>query len=110
MEAEFVVRYLPHVKAGTAIRLLTHDKLPALVPAAKLFAQQTTAKIEVRSFRGLHDRFVFIDKKECHLSGASFKDGAKNAPAIVAQIVDGAGELLNSYEGLWAKATPVSLA
>ena len=39
LDAEFVARYLPHVPVGVAIRLLAREKIPTLVPAAKLFAQ-----------------------------------------------------------------------
>jgi hypothetical protein len=50
-------------------------------------------------------RFVFIDRSECYLSGASFKDGAKRGPTILTQIADAFGQVFASYEQKWASAT-----
>ncbi len=52
----------------------------------------------------LHDRYLFIDKVACYLSGASFKDGAKYAPAILTQITDAFQSMFDTYEKLWASA------
>ena len=35
-----------------------------------------------------HDPSLFIDGSSCYQSGASFKDGAKNAPTTLTQITD----------------------
>jgi hypothetical protein len=42
LDAEFISRYLPHARAGVAIRLLASDKgkLARLLPAVDLFSQQ----------------------------------------------------------------------
>ena len=106
LEADFVSRYLPHVSQGVSVRLLAQKYLTALVPAAKLFAQQHGLSIEVRSCASFHDRFLFIDRAECYLSGASFKDGARSAPATLTQIVDAFGPLHSIYEDMWHTATP----
>jgi hypothetical protein len=78
LDAEFVSRYLTHVPAGVTIRLLTHPKrLPTLLPAVDALVTQSGARVSVRASETLHDRYVFVDRAACYLSGASFKDGAK---------------------------------
>ena len=56
LDAEFVSRYIGHVASGVTIRLLASEKLSTLLPAVKLFVQQTNASIEVRSATDFHDR------------------------------------------------------
>src|SRR5882762_664359 len=49
LDADFVSRYLPHVHPSVSIRLLARKHFETLIPAAKLFAQQSKARIELRS-------------------------------------------------------------
>lgn len=105
LDADFVTRYLPFVATGVRIRLLGYKKMATLEPAVDTFAQQASTDIQLRSSSGLHDRFVFIDQSACYLSGASFKDGAKNAPAVLTQIIDAFPAMWDTYERLWADAT-----
>ena len=89
LDAEFVSRYLVHVGSGVTVRLLTSSKkLASLLSALKPLTQQTNLSVEVRTASGLHDRYFFVDRKDCYQSGASFKDGAKNAPTTITQITD----------------------
>jgi hypothetical protein len=104
LEADFVSRYLPHVTAGTGVRLLASKNIPALLSAVNVFAKQSGAAIQVRSSNDIHDRYVFVDKKECYLSGASFKDGAKKAPAVFTQIGDAFQAMWDAYDAIWSKA------
>jgi hypothetical protein len=106
LDAEFVSRYLPHVRAAVAIRLLTSDKgkLARLLPAVDLFSQQSSCAVTVRSTSGLHDRYMFIDKSSCYQSGASFKDGAKYAPTSLTQITDAFDAVWQTYNKLWDTA------
>jgi hypothetical protein len=104
LDAEFVPRYLPHIRPEVEIRLLTERRISSLLPAVDMFAKQHGHRVSVRSHSGMHDRFVFIDGSDCFLSGASFKDGAKNAPATLLQIKDGLPAILRSYEAMWAAA------
>jgi len=106
LDADFASRYLPGVRAGVAIRLLTSDKrLSSLLPAVDLFAQQASNTVSVRSTNAIHDRFVFIDQVNGYQSGASFKDGAKNAPTTLTQITDAFGAVWKMYDGLWSAST-----
>lgn len=102
LDASFISRYLPHVSAGVQIRLLTREKMAALLPAVELMRQQSGLSIEVRSAAGFHDRYVFLDGAECYQSGASFKDGAKKAPTTLTQIVDAFQAVSSTYEQIWA--------
>ena len=104
LDAEFVSRYLPHVTAGVSVRLLTGKLLPKLLPAVKLFVQQYSGAVEVRSAPGFHDRYVFVDQNACYQSGASFKDGAKKAPTTLIQITDVFPAVLQTYKDMWDQA------
>jgi hypothetical protein len=105
LDAEFISRYLPNIQAGVAIRLLTSGKrLASLLPAVDLFSQQHGSAVDIRSTMELHDRFLFVDKTSCYLSGASFKDGPKNAGTIILQIRDGFKAMWDTYDSLWEAA------
>ena len=102
LDAEFVARYLPHVRAATAVRLLARERLASLLPAADAFSRQTGIAVSIRSAPGFHDRYVFVDRSACYQSGASFKDGAKAAPTTLTQITDAFPVVLRTYEDMWA--------
>jgi hypothetical protein len=104
LDAEFVSRYLPQVATGTSVRLLGGPKsMATLLPAVDLFTTQSGTPIQVRSSNDIHDRFLIVDRAACYLSGASFKDGGKNAPAVLTQIGDGFQAMWNTYDALWAR-------
>ena len=103
LDADFVSRYLPYVAERVSSRLLGGPKKRAtLLPAVDSFAQQSGRPVSVRMSDGLHDRYLFIDGAACYLSGASFKDGAKNAPAVLAQITDAFQAMWDTYERQWS--------
>jgi len=103
LDADFVSRYLPYVKKTTKVRLLTSKYIDKLVPAAAMFSKESGLVIELRkASERLHDRFVFIDSKRGFQSGASFKDGAKNASTTLIEIVDVLEPVLQKYEEIWA--------
>jgi len=104
LDAEFVARYLPHVATGVSIRLLARERIPTLLPAVDLYAQQSGAVVKARSAAGFHDRYVIVDRAACYQSGASFKDGAKAAPTTLTQITDAFPVVLQTYEDLWNQA------
>jgi hypothetical protein len=105
LDVDFVSRYLPQVKAGTAVRLLSRENITALLPAVELARVQHGLAIEVRYAQGFHDRWVFVDGVECYYSGASFSAGAKKAPTVLAPLIDGLQPVKATYEGLWNAAT-----
>jgi hypothetical protein len=100
LDADFAERYLPSVKSGVGIRLLARERLNSLIPAVRLFNSQHGSNAQVRSAPGFHDRFVFVDA-DCYQSGASFKDGGKNAPTVISQVRDGAAQLRHLYDVMW---------
>jgi hypothetical protein len=101
LDADFVSAYLPHVKAGVSIRLLAREKVSTLLPAVKMFVQQTAANIEVRSASKFHDRYIFVDGTTCFQSGASFKDGGRVSPTTITEITDAFSAVCRTYEDLW---------
>lgn len=102
LDAEFVSQYLPHVASGTTVRLLGGPKkMATLLPAVDSFAQQSGIPIQVRLSNDIHERFLFVDRTACYVSGASFKDGTKNAPALLTQIIDAFQAMWNTYDALW---------
>jgi len=105
LDSEFVSRYLVHVTPGARVRVLGRERISTLVPAASLLRQQSALAIEVRSAPGFHDRYVLVDGNACFQSGASFKDGARNAPTTLTQIVDAFAAVKDTYEQLWSSAT-----
>jgi hypothetical protein len=104
LDAEFVSRYMPHVRAGVQVRLLTQKCIPQLTPAAQAFSTQSGLSILVRSSGNMHDRLVFVDRSACYQSGASFKDGAKKAPTTLTQLTDVFAVVNQQCESLWQGA------
>jgi hypothetical protein len=110
INSEFVTRYLPQIPVDVQIRLLTSEmQAAALHESLKLYRQQhgRTVDLRVLADKSLHDRHLVIDGRDVYQSGASFKDGAKNAPTSINQIVDVAAEMIATLEARWAKARVV---
>ena len=105
LDAEFVSRYLPHIKAGVSVRLLARKSIDRLLPAVVAFVGQHKITVSIRASSDMHDRFVFIDGGTIYQSGASFKDGAKKAPTTLTQIVDAFAAVQKQYEDRWAMGT-----
>ena len=101
IDAEFVSRYLPHVKPSVHVRLLTRKHLDQLLPAALAFIAQHKTRISVRSSGEMHDRYVIVDGVAAYQSGASFKDGAKRSPTTLTQITDAFTLVRDQYERYW---------
>ena len=106
LDANFVQRYLPHVGAGVSVRLLGRHNFAGLVSATTMYATQTGSKIEVRSSKDFHDRYIIIDGTACYSSGASFKDGGTRTATTITQITDAFAAVRVTYEDLWQKAAP----
>lgn len=104
LDADFVSRYLIHVRVGTTVRLLARLNLKTLIPAIAMFEQQNGTRVQVRSAPSFHDRYVIVDGAACYQSGASFKDGGKTAPTTLTQISDAFTAVRDTYEGIWTKA------
>jgi hypothetical protein len=105
LDPDFVARYLPHVRAGLTIRMLTSKQVPALLAAVDQYVRQHGGSVEVRRFSARpHDRYVFVDRSQCYLSSASFKDGGRASPALLQQVTDTFTEVRDIYETEWASA------
>lgn len=103
--AEFIGRYLPHVKKGVAVRMLVENQITQVKSATEMFTAQYGTAIEVRKSKNMHDRFIFIDRRECYTSGATFKDGAVKSATLITQITDAFSPMLKIYEDTWVAAT-----
>lgn len=104
INADFVGTFLPHVRTTTTVRLLTERYISQLVPTAEQFTKQHGLQISIRSSSKIHDRVFILDGRECFHSGASFKDGAKNAPTLLTPITDAFSAVQKVFEDLWATA------
>jgi hypothetical protein len=106
LNADFVNRYLKNVPSNISIRLLGSKpkEISSLVTSVEILRNQNGSTIFVKSTSQLHDRYLFVDGVSCFQSGASFKDGAKNAPVVVTQIIDAFSAVQETYERLWASA------
>jgi len=110
LDADFVAKYLPQINTSAVVRLLTWpESIPKLLPSAQTFAEQSGLKVEIRTTKEIHDRFVIIDRENCYFSGGSFKDGARKSPSIVAEVVDALGPVRDTYEKLWTGAVTVAV-
>ncbi len=111
IDATFVTRYLPQTPQGVTVRLLTAERqAAALRQALNMFQQQHGTAVELRVVPNpsLHDRHLVIDRRDAYQSGASFKDGARNAPTSINQIADVAADLIRAHEANWAAARVVA--
>ncbi len=108
LDADFVARYLPHVKPSVKVRLLGQKNTAALAAAAGLFTSQHAVPIEVRQASDLHDRWVIVDGSAAYQSGASFKDGGRKSPTTLTQLMDAFAEVRKAYQDRWARASVVT--
>lgn len=106
VDADFASRYLTQVPSAVRVRLLGKKGMPSFMPAVDLLRQQNKMSIEVRTSPSLHDRYIFVDKKTGFHSGASFKDGARNAPTTFTEVTDALAAIQATYETLWSTGTP----
>lgn len=89
------------------IRLLTAERQAnALAQSLALYQQQHSrvAELRVLQDRALHDRYLVIDERDVFQSGASFKDGGRNAGTLINQVVDVAADMIRGLEANWASA------
>jgi len=105
VDADFVSRYLTQVPASVSVRLLGKKGMPGFLPAVELLRQQSGIYVAVRTSPSLHDRYIFVDGRAEFHSGASFKDGAKNAPTTFNEVTDALSAIQMTYEDLWKLAT-----
>lgn len=107
IDPSFIARYVPQIASGVSIRLLTAEPRAAqLIPALALYEQQHQITIQARFVpeKSLHDRHLVVDHRDVYQSGASFKDGGRNAPTSINQIVDVATDMIRAHEDRWANA------
>lgn len=104
LNEDVLAKFCVFVRGGVSIRLLGTRYTSTLRPAAQALFDQRGGGVFLRTSDKIHERYVFIDRAKCVLSGASFKDGPQNAHSLITEIVDGATVLLALYEGEWDSA------
>ena len=110
LDAEFASVYIPPIRSGILIRLLTLARMEGrLVPSLRMLKEQYTIDIEIRFANEdqIHDRYLFIDKNECYQSGSSFKDGSKKIQTTLTKITSAFDETLRLHEQIWSTAKEV---
>lgn len=101
-------QYLSSRGADVTVKLLLNKDADSIQPAAEKYIQQFGSVLEVRKSKAIHDRVIFIDGYVCWITGQSLKDAAKAKPTyLVALAPDVVPAKLQSYEEIWAAATPV---
>lgn len=100
LNADFVAKFAPFMTSGTHVRLLVRSPDRTLLPAIDTAITQYGLTVNVRAHDQVHDRYLFIDRAACYHSGASFADGGKSGPTIIAPIL-GFEELLAKYDAMW---------
>lgn len=103
MGSEFATRYLPHVKPGVTVRLLTLHRIPQLLTAVELAVSQYSINVEIRE-DDFHDRYLIIDRRIGFMSGSSFKDGAKKTPTALIEVSQLFSAVLQQCETAWTNA------
>ncbi len=80
-----IYQLLSAISATTLkVRILTL-KVPGdfALETQKFMKQHPIFKIEARSARDFHDRFIFVDGTRCHLVGASIKDAGSKGCTLL---------------------------
>ncbi len=96
------------VPEGVQLRLLadTNDHKETLKPAAETWISQygesRLLSVRLASSKSLHDRAIFIDKREAWTITQSLKDFAKRAPAEIVRADSIATLKADAYEQIWA--------
>ena len=82
-----------------------NDTIRILIDKLKL---SPSRRIEVKSSTEIHDRVVFIDKRQCWILGQSIKDAAMKKPTYFLQLPDDlAIDKLKYYEQIWINAKSI---
>lgn len=95
--------------ANVSVQILT-SKIPAdfALEGQKFVKQHNQYKVEIRTTKDFHDRFIVVDEARCYLLGASIKDAGNKSFTIV-PLED--PEVLKFFIGyawqVWAKAEVV---
>ena len=95
---------------GVTLRLLTDTATvrPNLAPAALRWKSQYPSRpldVRMAAPKALHDRAIFVDRKDAWAVTQSLKDLAKRSPAEIVRADDTAPLKIAAYEDIWSKAT-----
>ena len=111
MDQAVLVDFGLAVPEGVPLRLMadTNDYKATLRPAAEKWISQygSSRPISVRlaPSKTLHDRAIFIDRREAWTITQSLKDFAKRAPAEIVRADSIAAIKIDAYESIWLIAS-----
>lgn len=106
-------KVVPMVGEGIAVQVLTTNRSrPQIEPLAKAWRDQydKDRPLEVRLVDNnrLHDRYIIVDGREAWKLGQSFNQLAeKSATTITREPTEIERQVLDEWDGHWAKGTPV---
>jgi hypothetical protein len=100
---------LKNVPTGAVIRILTAQPKPDFAAEGKAFTKQHGNRVEARTTKDFHDRFILVDAGACWHLGASIKDAGKQAfmfseitdPKIAAFVRQTTEDTWNAATTLW---------
>lgn len=100
---------LKNVPTGAVIRILTAQPKPDFAAEGKAFTKQHGNRVEARTTKDFHDRFILLDAGACWHLGASIKDAGKQAfmfseitdPKIAAFVRQTTEDTWNAATTLW---------
>lgn len=106
IDGDFVSRYLPHIEKAVSIRMLTKrtNYTAKLMACLEAYQKQENAKMEVRVFSDLHDRFLIIDNSKTMAIGSSFNNAGYKKPTSIITVTDSSKALKDVYEKIWSSA------
>lgn len=110
MDQSALVEFGLAVPEGVQLRLLadTNDHKATLKPAAeKWIAQYGSIRplsVRLAPAKSLHDRAIFVDRKEAWTITQSLKDFAKRAPAEIVRADSIAALKVDAYEQIWGSS------
>jgi hypothetical protein len=95
--------------AALTVRILTL-KVPAdfALERQKFVKQHPAFTVEARTAKDFHDRFILIDKVQCHLMGASIKDAGERGCTLLAITDPDIVKFILAYaDGVWDRANAI---
>lgn len=101
---------LTNVPPSSQIRVLTAQMKGDFALEGKKFVAQHGCKVEVRTTRTYHDRFILVDGAKCWHLGASIKD-AGNKASVLSEFLSPSivSAVLTDVESAWNAGTRVTL-
>lgn len=109
-----LIDFAPAVPEGITLRLLTDASFHkvTLRPAVEMWISQYGSRrplnVRLAPEKSLHDRAIFIDRRDAWTMTQSIKDFAKRSPAEIVRADSIASLKIEAYEAIWMNAVVVA--